>query len=74
MIKLTRSASTVSYISYDKAYEEGGFEDMPRRVPDTSKAHAAVGFKPSMALNDILLNVIEYYKTKETKTTLPTAR
>ena len=33
---MTRSASPIQYIPYDQAYE-AGFEDMQRRVPDTSK-------------------------------------
>ncbi len=61
VIALTASRSTVSYLPYDQAYEEG-FEDMARRVPDTQKAHRAVGFAPTTRLNDILQDVIEYYK------------
>jgi UDP-glucose 4-epimerase len=40
-------------VPYEEAYEEG-FEDMPRRVPDTSKINQLVGFKPEMALEGIL--------------------
>ena len=36
---LTNSASEIVFVPYDEAYEEG-FEDMPRRVPDTSKIQA----------------------------------
>ena len=45
---------------YDEAYEEG-FEDMPRRVPDTSKINQLVGFKPEMSLDGILETGISFH-------------
>src|SRR5262249_45323736 len=36
VLALTGSASAITYVPYREAYEEG-FEDMPRRVPDTTK-------------------------------------
>jgi len=61
VIALTGSSSKLDFIPYDKAYEEG-FEDMARRVPDTSKAKRTVGFTPTLRLNDILQSVIRYYR------------
>ena len=57
--QLTNSASAIVFVPYDEAYEEG-FEDMPRRVPDTSKIHELVGFKPDMSLDGILKSVIDF--------------
>jgi UDP-glucose 4-epimerase len=57
--RLTQSNSEIVFVPYDEAYEEG-FEDMPRRVPDTSKAHALVGFETKESLDGILKKVIEY--------------
>ena len=59
IIKIAKSSSKIVYIPYDKAYEEG-FEDMQRRVPDTTKAKTAIGFKPTMDLEGIIKDVIEY--------------
>jgi UDP-glucose 4-epimerase len=59
---LTESASGVVLIPYDEAYE-AGFEDMPRRVPDISKAHALVGFAPTVHLDEILRRVIAYARS-----------
>jgi UDP-glucose 4-epimerase len=56
---LTGSQSEIKLIPYDEAYETG-FEDMPRRVPDITKAHSLVGFKPEVSLDDILKRVIEH--------------
>ncbi len=61
IITLTESASKIIHIPYDQAYEEG-FEDMQRRVPDITKAGKLVGFKPQMALDDILRMVIEEFR------------
>jgi len=63
IIEMTGSRSKISYIPYDQAYEEG-FEDMARRVPDTSKAKRFVGFVPTMNLKDILESVIRYYQNE----------
>jgi UDP-glucose 4-epimerase len=54
----TGSHSEIRYVAYEDAYEEG-FEDMARRVPDTSRARALVGFRPTVGLHDIIRLVIE---------------
>ncbi|MEP6718462.1 MAG: GDP-mannose 4,6-dehydratase [bacterium] len=58
--ELTNSASEIVFVPYDEAYEEG-FEDMPRRVPDTSKIKQLVDFQPKMKLEGILQSVIDYH-------------
>jgi len=59
--ELTHSNSEIVFVPYDEAYEEG-FEDMPRRVPDTSKINKLVGFKPEMNLDGILETVIDFHR------------
>ena len=61
IIGISKSKSKIVYISYEKAYEEG-FEDMQRRVPDTTKVKNLVGFKPTVDLEGIIKSVIGYYK------------
>jgi len=63
IITLTESSSKIVYIPYDEAYEEG-FEDMQRRVPDTTKANHLIGFKPSIHLDEILEMVIAEFHSK----------
>ncbi len=63
VIELSGSKSTVVHIPYDQAYE-AGFEDMMRRVPDTSKVHKLIGFEPSSDLNEILTRVIQHFRDK----------
>jgi UDP-glucose 4-epimerase len=62
--ELTRSDSEIVLVPYDEAYEEG-FEDMPRRVPDTAKVNKQVGFKPAMDLDGILKSVIDFHSGKQ---------
>jgi UDP-glucose 4-epimerase len=57
IIALTGSPSKIVYIPYSEAYEEG-FEDMPRRVPDTAKAERVIGFRARTPLDGILRTVI----------------
>ncbi len=63
VIKITGSRSKVVRIPYEKAYEEG-FEDMERRVPDTTKIHDLIGFKPTADLKTIIEDVVRYMKEK----------
>jgi UDP-glucose 4-epimerase len=59
--ELTQSTSEIVFVPYDDAYEEG-FEDMPRRVPDTTKISQLVGFKAKMTLDGILETVIRFHR------------
>ena len=60
----TKSASSIQYIPYDKAYEPG-FEDMMRRVPNIDKLHLLTGFRPQTSLNEIVDRVAAYYRENE---------
>jgi UDP-glucose 4-epimerase len=48
---------SIDLIPYDQAYASG-FEDIRRRVADTSKVNALVGWQPTLSLDDILSDVI----------------
>ena len=60
---LAGSQSEISFLPYEMAYEEG-FEDMLRRVPDTSKISGLIGYRPKYNLDEILMSVIEYSTRK----------
>ena len=60
---LSRSSSPITFIPYDQAYESG-FEDMPRRVPDLRKVSEMIGYRPLRGLDDILKEVIDYFRTR----------
>jgi UDP-glucose 4-epimerase len=61
VIELAGAESKVRYVSYEEAYEEG-FEDMHRRVPDTTRAEQLVGFVPTIGLDDIIRSVIDHQR------------
>ena len=54
---LTGSNAEIVTIPYEEAYAEG-FEDMQRRLPDTSKLEAALGWHQTLLLDDILEDVL----------------
>lgn len=58
---VTGSDAPIVRIPYDEAYEPG-FEDMQRRVPDTSKIKALTGWRPTRGLDEILQDVMEYQR------------
>jgi UDP-glucose 4-epimerase len=62
--QLANSDSAIRRISYDEAYEQG-FEDMMRRVPDTTKAKRLIGFEPTRTLDEIIRDVIAFESRAE---------
>ena len=62
IISKTNSKSKLKLIPYTEAYS-GDFEDMPRRVPSTEKLKSIIGFAPAMGLDEILDDIIEYFRT-----------
>jgi UDP-glucose 4-epimerase len=58
---MTGSRSEVVLVPYGEAYEEG-FEDMSRRVPDVTKVGSLIGYRPTRTLEQILEDVIAYYR------------
>lgn len=62
VVELTGSSSDIEHVPYESVYGEG-FEDMRRRTPDIGKIRAALGFEPRYDIDDILLDVIDYYRS-----------
>ena len=58
VIETLESDAAIEYIPYELAYAKG-FEDMMRRVPDTSKVTGVTGFKPKHELVEIIRLVAE---------------
>jgi UDP-glucose 4-epimerase len=59
VIALTETTSEIVFVPYDEAYGEG-FEDMYRRVPDTTKIEGALGWQPTAGLDEIITDVIDH--------------
>jgi UDP-glucose 4-epimerase len=57
IIDVTNSKSEISLIPYGEAYGEG-FEDMYRRVPDTTKVRELIGWRPTRTLEDVIQDVV----------------
>lgn len=59
--ELTDSNSEINHIPYEEVYGKG-FEDMQRRTPDLSKIKETIGYEPTHTTEDILNNVIKYFR------------
>jgi UDP-glucose 4-epimerase len=57
IVDRTGNRSTITLVPYSQAYAEG-FEDMRRRVPDTSKLRSLTAWRPTRTLDDILTETI----------------
>ncbi len=56
----TGSASEITFVPYREAYDSN-FEDMPRRIPDLQRLHAAVGFRRPVLLDEIIERMAEHH-------------
>ncbi len=63
VLAATGSGSQILTVPYEEAYE-AGFEDMMRRIPDTSKIHRALGWSTTRSLDDTLSDVIAFERTR----------
>jgi UDP-glucose 4-epimerase len=62
------SSSRIVLVPYEEAYTEG-FEDMPRRIPDTGKLQRFAGYCPQSGLEKIITDVIADQRSRLTDDT-----
>ncbi len=58
---MLNSDSPIQFIPYERAYAPG-FEDMQRRVPDTTRIQALTGWRPLLHLDEILQRVADWLR------------
>jgi UDP-glucose 4-epimerase len=63
IIARSGSKSTIRLVPYSEAYAPG-FEDMRRRVPDTTKIRDAIGWQPTRSLHEIIDDVIAFERSR----------
>lgn len=61
VIRFANSKSEIELIPYDEAYPKD-FDDMLRRVPSTEKLMKIAEIVPTIKIDNIVKDVIEYYK------------
>jgi UDP-glucose 4-epimerase len=54
---LAESESEIRIVPYEEAFD-AGYEDMQKRVPDTSKINDLIGWEPRHALDETIRQVI----------------
>jgi len=59
ILRLTGSQSKIRLVPFSEVYSPG-FEDMQRRVPDTTRIRQLLNWQPTRDLDQILKSVIEY--------------
>ena len=60
VIALTGSTSEITFVPYEQAYGPG-FDDMARRIPDTSRIDGLIGWAPTHDLNAIIGQLVEHH-------------
>lgn len=63
IVALTDSRSEIRLIPFDQAFTPE-FEDIPRRVPDTTKVRTLTGWTPKRRLDDILAETIAHVRAE----------
>lgn len=61
---VTGSSSELRFVSYEEAYAPG-FEDMQRRVPDTTRIRELIGWQPEIPLAETLARVRDEIRARE---------
>jgi UDP-glucose 4-epimerase len=61
VLERTGSTSSIRYVPFDIAYEPG-FEDLDRRVPNTSAVKDMIGWTPERTVEDAVDDVIEHFR------------
>jgi UDP-glucose 4-epimerase len=64
VINLTNSNSKIVFKEYSDEFGND-FEEPLRRVPDISKIKESVAWKPTISLDNIIIEIIEYIKANE---------
>ena len=63
IIELTNSSSQIRFKDYASAYEKG-YEDMERRVPNTTLLRSLTGWEPKRNVDQIILDVAQYLRAQ----------
>jgi UDP-glucose 4-epimerase len=63
VISMTYSRSSIEYVPYESAYPQG-FEEMMRRVPDTTKLRKFIDWAPRHTLDAIIHDIENYLRSK----------
>ena len=58
---MCESQSSIILVPYEQATEQG-FEDMRRRIPDTSRINELIGWNPTITLDDTITDIIQQSK------------
>lgn len=69
---LTGSRADIVLVPYEQAYGPG-FDDMPRRVPDLTRAYEYLGWRPQRTLRDIITEIASTLGWPEEPTCVPLA-
>jgi len=64
VINLTGSKSHIVMVPYIEAYPDG-YEDMQRRVPDTSKLHGLTGWGAKYNLDQAIIDIAEHLRNEK---------
>lgn len=64
------SSSRLEFVPYDRAFGEG-FEDLRRRRPDLSRVHAAIGFRPTIPLQQTILDIADHLRAAKATVSMP---
>ena len=63
VIEITNSESSIEFVPYENAYPQG-FEEMMRRVPDTTKLRNFTGWRPTKNLDEIIRDIETFIRSK----------
>ena len=58
---MVQSDSEIVFVPYERAYGPG-FDDMPRRIPDLTRAKELIGWEPKCSIDEMILQVAAFLR------------
>jgi UDP-glucose 4-epimerase len=67
VLELTGSSSELVFVPYDQVYGQG-IDEMFHRAPAIDRIESAIGWRPTLSLDEIVADVIEHLRKREPTT------
>jgi UDP-glucose 4-epimerase len=67
VLELTGSSSELVFVPYDEVYGQG-IDEMFHRAPAIDRIESAIGWRPTLSLDEIVADVIEHLRKREPTT------
>lgn len=73
VIAATGGTARIAMVPYERAFPQGGFEDMRRRVPDVTRLRELTGWRQRLDLDATIRDIVAWQRGHAASTRIPAA-